>query len=89
MGFFSLRSSFSKSVVSDDKASPPKPVVNPYALPRRHATEAMLERQGSFRGFSVLNNNTPFKRNLSLRLNELPSTLQRQNQVLETVPDSK
>ncbi|XP_071834882.1 numb-like protein isoform X2 [Apostichopus japonicus] len=73
--------------ISDDKASPPKPVVNPYALPRRHATEAMLERQGSFRGFSVLNNNTPFKRNLSLRLNELPSTLQRQNQVLETVPD--
>lgn len=66
---------------------PPKQPSNPYALPRRHATEAMLERQGSFRGFSVLNNNTPFKRNLSLRLNELPSTLQRQNQVLETVPD--
>lgn len=35
-------------------------------------------RQGSFRGFPTLSQkNSPFKRQLSLRLNELPSTLQR------------
>lgn len=48
------------------------------AIPRRHAPLEQLVRQGSFRGFPALSQkNSPFKRQLSLRLNELPSTLQR------------
>jgi len=50
---------------------------NPHAIERPHAPPKMLERQGSFRGFSQLANRSPFKRQLSLRLNELPSNLQR------------
>lgn len=56
-----------------------KPVVNPYAIERPHATPQLLERQGSFRGFSALSSASPFKRQLSLRLTELPSTLARQS----------
>ena len=37
----------------------------------------MLERQGSFRGFTQLNQASPFKRQLSLRINDLPSNLER------------
>ena len=37
----------------------------------------MLERQGSFRGFNQLNQASPFKRQLSLRVNDLPSNLER------------
>uniref|UniRef100_A0A8C5SD08 Numb-like protein n=1 Tax=Laticauda laticaudata TaxID=8630 RepID=A0A8C5SD08_LATLA len=48
-----------------------------HAIPRRHAPLEQLVRQGSFRGFPTLSQNSPFKRQLSLRLNELPSTLQR------------
>ena len=58
---------------------PAKPVVNPYAIERPHATPQLLERQGSFRGFSSLSSASPFKRQLSLRLNELPSNLERYN----------
>ncbi|XP_038071387.1 protein numb-like isoform X2 [Patiria miniata] len=60
----------------------------PFARPRQHASEAMLMRQGSFRGFPNLNIQSPFKRQLSLRLNELPSTLQRQQNVLHTHPET-
>ncbi|XP_059574745.1 numb-like protein isoform X2 [Alligator mississippiensis] len=50
----------------------------PQAIPRRHAPLEQLVRQGSFRGFPALSQrNSPFKRQLSLRLNDLPSTLQR------------
>ncbi|KAK6640472.1 hypothetical protein RUM44_012166 [Polyplax serrata] len=61
-------------------ADPPpiKPVYNPYAIERPHATPSMLQRQGSFRGFSQLPGASPFKRQLSLRISELPSTLERQ-----------
>ncbi|XP_067129226.1 protein numb isoform X2 [Centruroides vittatus] len=61
-------------------AEPPpvKQVHNPFAIERPHATQVMLQRQGSFRGFSTLNQTSPFKRQLSLRLNDLPSTLERQ-----------
>ncbi|CAB1330446.1 unnamed protein product, partial [Coregonus sp. 'balchen'] len=52
--------------------------LGPQVIPRRHAPVEALARQGSFRGFPALNNNSsPFKRQLSLRINELPSTLQR------------
>lgn len=58
---------------------------NPYAVQRPHATPNLLERQGSFRGFEKLQEtSSPFKRTLSLRLNELPSTLQRQNAIMES-----
>ncbi|CAG7836583.1 unnamed protein product [Allacma fusca] len=57
-------------------------VVNTHAIERPHAPAKMLERQGSFRGFSQLANQSPFKRQLSLRLSDLPSNLQRtQNNV--------
>ncbi|KAL0267048.1 UNVERIFIED_CONTAM: hypothetical protein PYX00_009417 [Menopon gallinae] len=61
-------------------ADPPpmKPVYNPYAIERPHATPSMLQRQGSFRGFSQLPGASPFKRQLSLRVSELPSNLERQ-----------
>ena len=43
----------------------------------------MLLRQASFRGFNKLSDNSPFKRNMSVRLNELPSTLARQQMLRE------
>ncbi|XP_068766377.1 numb-like protein isoform X2 [Struthio camelus] len=71
-------------------ASPPPAATSPaegaagggaqHAIPRRHAPLEQLVRQGSFRGFPALSQkNSPFKRQLSLRLNELPSTLQRKD----------
>ncbi|CAG9578691.1 unnamed protein product [Danaus chrysippus] len=51
---------------------------NPFAVERPHAAPHLLERQGSFRGFAHLNNNSPFKRQMSLRICELPSNLERQ-----------
>ena len=64
---------------------PVRSASNPYAVQRPHATANLLERQGSFRGFEKLQEtSSPFKRTLSLRLNELPSTLQRQSAVLES-----
>ncbi|XP_076244747.1 NUMB endocytic adaptor protein isoform X2 [Calliopsis andreniformis] len=56
---------------------PLKQVYNPFAIERPHATPSMLERQGSFRGFTQLNQASPFKRQLSLRVNDLPSNLER------------
>ncbi|XP_043357407.1 numb-like protein isoform X1 [Dermochelys coriacea] len=67
--------------------SPPQGATSPaekgeggpqHAIPRRHAPLEQLVRQGSFRGFPALSQkNSPFKRQLSLRLGDLPSTLQR------------
>ncbi|XP_077174562.1 numb-like protein isoform X2 [Paroedura picta] len=58
----------------------------PHAIPRRHAPLEQLVRQGSFRGFPTLSQkNSPFKRQLSLRLSELPSTLQRKADAGDTV----
>ncbi|CAK1540583.1 unnamed protein product [Leptosia nina] len=54
------------------------PPHNPFAVERPHAAPHLLERQGSFRGFAHLNNNSPFKRQMSLRISELPSTVERQ-----------
>ncbi|XP_041667807.1 protein numb homolog isoform X3 [Cheilinus undulatus] len=63
-------------------SSPPLPVatLGPQAIPRRHAPADVIARQGSFRGFPALSQKTsPFKRQLSLRMNELPSTMQRKS----------
>ena len=57
---------------------PMKVIDNIGAVERPHASMQMLERQGSFRGFQKLSESSPFKRQLSLRVNELPSTLERQ-----------
>uniref|UniRef100_A0A3P9NQI0 Numb-like protein n=1 Tax=Poecilia reticulata TaxID=8081 RepID=A0A3P9NQI0_POERE len=60
----------------------------PHAIPRRHAPIEQLVRQGSFRGFPALSQkNSPFKRQLSLRLNDLPSTLQRKTDFEATNPE--
>nr|CAG4642661.1 EOG090X09VR [Evadne anonyx] len=64
------------------EAVPVKPVVNPFAIERPHAAAHLLERQGSFRGLSQLNQSSPFKRQMSLRIGDLPSTVQRQQNSL-------
>lgn len=63
----------------DSFGNPIKPQ-NPHAIERPHAPVKMLERQGSFRGFTHLASQSPFKRQLSLRLDELPSNLIRAQQ---------
>ncbi|XP_064368634.1 protein numb homolog isoform X5 [Dromaius novaehollandiae] len=66
------------SPVADIAAPLDKEMNNPHAIPRRHAPIEQLARQGSFRGFPALSQKmSPFKRQLSLRINELPSTVQR------------
>uniref|UniRef100_G3NP22 Protein numb homolog n=1 Tax=Gasterosteus aculeatus aculeatus TaxID=481459 RepID=G3NP22_GASAC len=63
-------------------SSPPPSMASlgPQVIPRRHAPAEALARQGSFRGFPVLSQTTsPFKRQMSLRMNELPSTMQRKS----------
>ncbi|XP_054827014.1 protein numb homolog isoform X3 [Eublepharis macularius] len=66
------------SPTTDAAASVDKESNNPHAIPRRHAPIEQLARQGSFRGFPALSQKmSPFKRQLSLRINELPSTVQR------------
>lgn len=60
---------------------PVQKVENPHAVARPKISDQMYQRQASFRGLGQLSGNSPFKRatsqNASLRLNELPSTLQR------------
>ena len=58
--------------------APQEPVSNPHAVARPKASDLMYLRQASFRGLGQLTGNSPFKRQFSLRLNELPSTLARQ-----------
>lgn len=62
--------------------APAKTVVNPFAIERPHAAPHLLERQGSFRGLSQLNQSSPFKRQMSLRIGDLPSTVERQQNSL-------
>ncbi|CAJ1074706.1 protein numb homolog isoform X4 [Xyrichtys novacula] len=73
-------------------SSPPLTMtaLGPQAIPRRHAPADVIARQGSFRGFPALSQKTsPFKRQLSLRMNELPSTMQRKSDfpIKNTVPE--
>lgn len=63
-------------------APQPKPY-NPFAIERPHATPSMLERQGSFRAFSTIGSQSPFKRQMSLRINDLPSNAERQKAFLD------
>jgi len=63
---------------SERSQAPQLPVCNPNAVARPRASDLMYLRQASFRGLGQLSGSTPFKRQWSLRLNELPSTLARQ-----------
>ncbi|KAG7510432.1 numb-like isoform X1 [Solea senegalensis] len=77
---------------SSPSSSPPLSMTSlgPQVIPRRHAPAEALARQGSFRGFPALSQKTsPFKRQLSLRMNELPSNLQRKSDfpIKNTVPE--
>lgn len=56
------------------------PVSNPNAIARPRASDLMYTRQASFRGLGQLSGTSPFKRQHSLRLEELPSTLARRVQ---------
>lgn len=63
-------SSNSKQFRALKTSEPPpiKPVINPYAIDRPHATPLMLQRQTSFRPLSNLRSQSPFKRQLSLKI---------------------
>ncbi|XP_019875922.1 protein numb isoform X2 [Aethina tumida] len=75
------QSSLTEKMERGIDVGPTKPTpVNPFAIERPHATPSMLQRQGSCRGFSTLGQNSPFKRQMSLRVNELPSNTARLNQ---------
>lgn len=72
-----------RSVDTPSAAVPPQPKpFNPFAIERPHATPSMLERQGSFRAFSTIGSQSPFKRQMSLRINDLPSNAERQKAFL-------
>lgn len=64
---------------------PRPPPANPFAIERPHATPSMLQRQGSFRGLGTLGQNSPFKRQMSLRVNDLPSNAERLNAYRTTI----
>lgn len=70
---------------------PPNPQIppNPHAIERPHASPLMLERQGSCRALSSLNSQSPFKRRMSLRLNDLPSNVDRQRLFSDTITNSQ
>ena len=57
--------------------TPKAPIQNPSAIARPRASDLMYVRQASFRGLSQLSGSSPFKRQASLRLDELPSNLAR------------
>lgn len=92
---FTRIGSFRQATITERLADPqgikpsepvPKPNVeesssaNPFAIARPHATDLMLQRQTSFREFSRLQSRTsPFKRQLSLRVSDLPSSLERKS----------
>lgn len=77
---------------NDSSSGPPSAIVtpqpkphNPFAIERPHVTPLMLERlerQGSFRAVST---QSPFKRQMSLRINDLPSNAERQKAYLDPV----
>ena len=63
---------------SDNAVPAPRaPIQNPSAIARPRASDLMYVRQASFRGLSQLSGSSPFKRQASLRLEELPSNLAR------------
>lgn len=88
---FTRTGSFRQQTMTERLVDPPSAAVapqpkayNPFAIERPHATPSMLERQGSFRGFTQIGAQSPFKRQMSLRINDLPSNAERQKAFLDT-----
>lgn len=92
---FTRTGSFRQQTMTERLVDPPSAAVapqqkshqasyNPFAIERPHATPSMLERQGSFRGFTQIGAQSPFKRQMSLRINDLPSNAERQRAFLDT-----
>lgn len=65
---------------------PIKAVINPYAIDRPHATPLMLQRQTSFRPLSNLKSQSPFKRQLSLKLSQPQQIISRQTNIHQFDP---
>lgn len=87
---FTRTGSFRQQTMTERLVDPPSAVVtpqskayNPFAIERPHATPSMLERQGSFRGFTQIGAQSPFKRQMSLRINDLPSNTERHKAFLD------
>lgn len=89
---FTRTGSFRQQTMTERLVDPPSAAVapqpqkssyNPFAIERPHATPSMLERQGSFRGFTQIGAQSPFKRQMSLRINDLPSNAERQRAFLD------
>lgn len=89
---FTRTGSFRQQTMTERLVDPPSAAVapqpqkssyNPFAIERPHATPSMLERQGSFRGFTQIGAQSPFKRQMSLRINDLPSNAERQRLFLD------
>lgn len=79
-----------RSVDPPSAIVPPQPKPhNPFAIERPHATPSMLERQGSFRAFNALGTQSPFKRQMSLRINDLPSNAERQKAFLDPLANGQ
>ncbi|CRK93592.1 CLUMA_CG007125, isoform A [Clunio marinus] len=88
---FTRTGSFRQQTMTERLVDPPSVAVapqpkayNPFAIERPHATPSMMERQGSFRGFTQIGAQSPFKRQMSLRINDLPSNAERQKAFLDT-----
>lgn len=71
------------AIVAPNNNNNANKAANPFAIERPHATPSMLERQGSFRGFTQIGTASPFKRQMSLRINDLPSNAERQRAFLD------
>lgn len=89
--FTDRRMSEADVIIPSNESPVPPPVPrptphNPFAVERPHAAPHLLERQGSFRGLANLNNSSPFKRQMSLRISELPSNLERTRAGLTSPP---
>lgn len=89
---FTRTGSFRQQTMTERLVDPPSAAVapqpqkssyNPFAIERPHATPSMLERQGSFRGFTQIGAQSPFKRQMSLRITDLPSNAERQKAFLD------
>lgn len=88
---FTRTGSFRQTTMTERLVDPPSAIVlpqpkayNPFAIERPHATPSMLERQGSFRGFTQMDTKSPFKRQTSLRITDLQSNAERQKAYLDT-----
>ena len=78
-------------IVDGEKSKPESSEENQFAVSRPKATELMYQRQASYRGLGNLAGASPFKRagagQLSLRLDQLPSTKERRGLSKNGLPE--